>query len=352
MAPMLKDNVQEPGMLFAPYQRVLCERLLSLLGTLRPLTRVDALVALQQKGKLLASQISYFQSSSVPDGSWSLAVLLIALYISPAIDLHIATTVAVALECYICAFDLLDDVEDEDQTAVVLALGIPRVLNVSTVLLTLSQHALLSLSRYDDVSSSLILQLLAAFQDAALTATSGQHKDLLAEQRPALDMATEECIAICTEKAGALLRLACNVGAVCAGAEKEECAQFSALGEFLGIAHQLDNDSHDLYYILQREPSQLCIETQPNLKSVKTDLTRQKKTLPVVLAARSHSALQKQPPLSDSERREAIYDSLHEGIIATWGISLLYKERAGECLQEIEARRPISHLLRLLLDFN
>ncbi len=350
MEPMPDDSFQEPGEPFASYQNELCKYLLSLLNTLHPLTRIDALVALQQKGKLLASSELQTPNSSVSHGSWSLAVLLVALQVSPTVDPHIANTVAVALECFICALDLLDDVEDEDQTPPVLSLGAPRVLNVSTALLALSQHALLSLSTYG-APSALVFRLLEAFQQAALTATGGQHKDLLAEQRPVSDITTEECITIAAEKAGALLRLACDAGAICAGADKEECELFSALGEFLGIAHQLDNDSHDLYHILQGESSQLYLDTKPVVKSVKTDLIRQKKTLPVVLAARSRSTLQKPLPLDDSGQWEAIYDSLREGIIATWGISLLYKERARESLQKIEARRPVSYLLRLLLGF-
>ncbi len=319
MEPMPDDSFQEPGEPFASYQNELCKYLLSLLNTLHPLTRIDALVALQQKGKLLASSELQTPNSSVPHGSWSLAVLLVALQVSPAVDPRIANTVAVAL-------------------------------NVSTALLALSQHALLSLSTYG-APSALVFRLLEAFQQAALTATGGQHKDLLAEQRPVSDITTEECITIAAEKAGALLRLACDAGAICAGADKEECELFSALGEFLGIAHQLDNDSHDLYHILQGESSQLYLDTKPVVKSVKTDLIRQKKTLPVVLAARSRSTLQKPLPLDDSGQWEAIYDSLREGMIATWGISLLYKERARESLQKIEARRPVSYLLRLLLGF-
>jgi geranylgeranyl diphosphate synthase, type I len=347
---MLDDGHQASIAPFASYQQVLCERLLSLLSVLHPLIRADVLVALQQRGKLLASFAYQYQRSSIPDGSWSLVVLLVALHIAPAVDAFIVNTVAVALECFICALDLLDDVEDEDQTSLGLTLGVPRMLNVSTTLLALSQRALISLSPYG-APSWLLLRLLEAFQQSTLTATAGQHKDLLAEQRSVFTITTEDCIAVAAEKAGALLRLACNVGAMCAGAEKEECEMFSALGEFLGIAHQLDNDSHDLYHILQRDSSPLYIKTEPVVKNVKTDLIRQKKTLPVVFAARSRSTLQKHLPLSDSERQRATHDSLQEGIIATWGISLLYKERARECLQEIEARRPVSRLLRLLLGF-
>jgi hypothetical protein len=40
---------------------------------------------------------------------------------------------------------------------------------------------------------------------------------------------------------------------------------------------------------------------------------------------------------------------LQQGIVATWGISLLYRERAGECLRKIDALHPIPPLLRSLL---
>ena len=59
---------------------------------------------------------------------WPLLTLLVAQTIAPEIDLVSASSVAVAIECFICALDLLDDVEDDDQTPIVQSLGIARTL--------------------------------------------------------------------------------------------------------------------------------------------------------------------------------------------------------------------------------
>ncbi|HLL79311.1 MAG TPA: polyprenyl synthetase family protein [Ktedonobacteraceae bacterium] len=340
------------------HQHLLRERLHFLLSPLSPVLRVDVEAALAEKGKLLSHTEKLLPSR--PTGMWPLLTLLVAQHIRPVIDLERALAVALAVECYVCALDLLDDVEDDDQTPIVQSLGTARVLNISTALLALSMQAICSL-RKQRASHAVIARLLETLQASMLEAAAGQHRDLLAEQQPVRELTREECIDIAAGKAGGVMRAAFLLGAVCAGAGKRELRQLAALGTALGIAHQLDNDAHDLYYLLQRESSR-DITSETVRASVKSDLARGKKTLPVVLAAQSLAekrgigdtqldrALKNLSELSDKEREE-YQRVLHEGIIATWGISLLYRERAHERLQEIEARRPVAFELRLLLGF-
>ena len=87
-------------------------------------------------------------------------------------------------------------------------------------------------------------------------------------------------------------------------------------------------------------------ETKAVAGSIKSDILRDKKTLPVVLAAQSTSST-----AGKESNEEEYLQALHEGIISTWGISLLYRERASGCLQQIEALRPVAASLRLLLGF-
>jgi len=101
----------------------------------------------------------------------------------------------------------------------------------------------------------------------------------------------------------------------------------------LGIAHQLDNDAHDLYDLLHHDSTQ-ATDAGTSSAQFKSDLSRGKKTLPVVLAALS---LAKQPgreTLSDNldaalknlsklSDKEEYRRTLNEGIVATWGICLL-----------------------------
>ena len=335
----MSEEAQPPINPFAAQQQLLRERLHHLLSTLHHALQKDAIRAFQEGGKLLSSYDAGAVESGLPVGSWPLLTLLVAQCISPHIDSALASSVAIATECFVCALDLLDDVEDEDQTPIMLELGAARILNISTALLALAQRAILQ----SGADMPLVLRLLDVVQEVLLTATSGQHRDLLAEQRDARDFTREECIEIAAAKAGAIMCLACLLGAICAGAMDAECAEFAEMAELLGIAHQLDNDAHDLYYLSG-------LADASSNRSVKTDLVRGKKTLPVVLAARMHEPLQGNHESSDGENQEYA-QALREGIITTWGISLLYRERARERFLAISSWRPLTPELRLLLGF-
>src|ERR1700724_1139000 len=196
---------------FAAQQSLLRERLHFFLAPLHPMIRVDVVSALEEEGKLLS------QPLAPSTGIWPLLTFLVAQYIAPDINLISASSVAIAVECFVRAIDLLDDIIDEDQTPTVQALGEARVLNTSTALLTLAQQALLSLSE-QGVAPEKILRLLSTLQESALVVTAGQQWDVLAEQRPAQEFTREECIEVAAAKAGSIMRLACLLGALCADA--------------------------------------------------------------------------------------------------------------------------------------
>lgn len=334
---------------------MLRERLRLLLAALPPVLYNDVVRALEGEGKLLSSSRTDLdppdpQLLTLPAGVWPLLTLLVAQSISPDIHPLLASSVALAVECYVCAIDLLDDVIDEDQTTTLQALGTARTLNVSTALLTLAQQSILSIAQ-QGAAPALVLRLLETLQESALVVAAGQQRDVLAEQRPAQEFTREECIEIVVAKAGSIMRLACRLGALCAGADDALCEQFSEFGELLGIAHQLDNDSHDLYYLLQGNTSSLApTETETSTGHVKSDLARGKKTLPIVLGAQIYNAALQQSSLQTDQEKEEYLRSLHEGIVTTWGICLLYRERAHDRLQEIEAQRPVAPLFSILLD--
>lgn len=335
--------------LFAAHQQLLIEQLQRFLGETDPFLSKDAIRVFQEPGKLLYQSTSTAseKGASKISGTWPLLVFFIAQSLDPTVSTLHASSVAIAVESLLCAFDLLDDIEDDDQTALLKELGLPRALNVSTFLQGLAQHAILSLVKEQPAPLS-IIRMLDAIKQATLTATTGQHKDLLAESQSALDLTEEECIEMASRKAGALMQLACILGALCANASDHLCELFSELGKLSGIAHQLDNDSHDLYYLLQ-DSSIVSASHKTGTRSVKTDIVRNKKTLPIVLAARTRAQLQDVSSLSEEEQKEIFQRTLHEGIIATWGISLLYRTRAREYLQKIEVHQPVSPLLHTLL---
>jgi geranylgeranyl pyrophosphate synthase len=335
---------EDPMTLFAPYQRLLRERMQCLLELLPALLRADVTRALEEEGKLLASSPPIALSQTLAAGVWPLLTFLVAQHVAPDIDPLLASNVALAVECLVCAFDLQDDIEDGDCTPLVEALGPSRVMNASMTLLSLAQKALLSLAQ-QGVDPALIQRLLDELGQTTLTVTLGQQRDLLAEGRPVQDVTLEECLDIAEQKAGSLMRLACVLGALCAGADDDLCAQFADLGRLLGIAHQLDNDCHDAYPFHQGVPSFSSKEARARPKGVKTDLGRGKKTLPVVLAAKSSAT----HPTPFSSVKGSELPALSQGIKEAWGICLFYRERARDQLQKIEARLPISAALRRLL---
>ena len=313
------NNLSKP---FSTYQSMLRERLRSIIDPLKFPLKSDVVIALEQRGKLLYPSADS-ENLARPNGMWALLPLLIIRDLNPNNDLTAAYNVAIAVECLICALDLLDDVEDEDQTPIVQHLGAARVLNVSTALLLIAQKSLLLLTEYG-ISAERIISLTSLLQEATLAAAAGQHEDIVGEQQEITNYTTEDCIRIARGKAGSLMRLACVVGGIFIEADSYTLLLLAELGELLGIAHQLDNDSHDLYTILHTQKQDM----------IKSDLERQKKTLPIVLAAQTLT------PNTESQ---------NEGIITTWGISLLYRERAQECLNKIKVQHFLSQELHLLL---
>ena len=350
----MSDDTHSSPTILAAHQFLLRERLHKLVATIHPLLRADILVALEEGGKLLAQPPGEQGATkpALPSGVWPLLTFLIARSIAPDSTPLYASSVAVAVECFISSLDLLDDVEDEDQTSAIKKLGTARALNVSTTLLMLAQRAILS-GEQEGIAASTITQLLHILAEATLLATAGQHRDLLAERASVHDFTQEDCIEIASWKAGALMRVVCQLGARCANASDTSYALFSELGMCWGIAQQLDNDSHDLYHLLQSKSSaKNSLEKDVAHRSQKTDMLRQKKTLPVVLAAKELPSLHNIFTMDDNNSEElyAQYTrALHEGILATWGISLLYRERAYDCLQKLEDIQPVSPELRSLL---
>jgi hypothetical protein len=157
----MSNDAQPPVNPFAAQQHLLTERLSVLLAPLDSMLKVDVVHVLKEEGKLLSQpHIETNPAHSVlPAGVWALLTLLVAQHVSPDINPLVTSSIAVAVECFVCALDLLDDIEDEDQTPVVQELGTARVLNVSTALLMLAQRAILSLSE-QGIAPKHILRLL------------------------------------------------------------------------------------------------------------------------------------------------------------------------------------------------
>lgn len=332
---------------FTTHQHWLRERLCYFVDELQPQLRNDVMRALEEPGKLfsLNSKEDDGTKAKLPAGYWALLPLLIARTINPTIDMSVAGTVAVAVECLMSAIDLLDDVEDDDQTSIILEIGSARALNTSTVLVMLAQRMILSLSQYQ-VSPLLIIKILHTIQNSVIIAAIGQHQDLLAEKQSVSDFTYRDCLEIAERKGGELLSLACHLGALIAEANEGVCEKFAELGKLLGIVGQFENDNQDLYHILHGfEESSLYLTGKLDKRSVKSDVMREKKTLPIVLASDGNDAEEDK----QTEKIKPDIQIFHEGILKSLGVCLLYRQRALTVLKEIENSYSISETLIGLL---
>lgn len=318
---------------FAAYQHLLCARLMALIAPLPPSLQADVRTALTGESKLLSPT-----QDEIPSGVWSLLTFLLAHSLAPERAPHIVSSAAIALECYVCAIDLLDDVMDEDRTQTLLDLGVPRALSASDALRALAYQALLAC--HSPQNTELPLRLIETLTESSLRVARGQTEDVLAEDRDVATMSLEECIEIAKAKAGSIMHLACRLATECSNVSHDLSERFSQMGELLGIAHQLDNDAHDLYDLLYPKPG--------HTTSAKSDLLRRKKTLPVVLASQQ-STFEVGTPLTDERYRTVLYSS----IVQTWGMSYLYRNRARALFEQTssEMQTDSARLLRLLLHF-
>ncbi|RRO18894.1 polyprenyl synthetase family protein [Saccharopolyspora rhizosphaerae] len=145
----------------------------------------------------------------------------------------------------------------------------------------------------------------AAVAVRSLSATTrvliaGQAADLDFERRQDVDLT--ECLSMAHDKTAALLACACSIGALSAGASREQVRALHAYGTELGMAFQLVDDLLGLWG-----------DPQVTGKPVLSDLRTRKKTVPVVHALTSGTAagerlweLYAQPdPLTEEQLHEA-----------------------------------------------
>jgi competence protein ComQ len=147
-----------------------------------------------------------------------------------------AVPAAAAVELFMVALDVLDDVEDAEETPLQAALGTARTLNVSTGLLFLARHALLG-----TVGAGAAMLLL----EAGLHACNGQHTDLAPPSDEPLRL--EDALAVAAGKAASLVAVACRLGSLCAGADIIIQERYARFGAAVGIRddHEILGSGHE-----------------------------------------------------------------------------------------------------------
>lgn len=105
---------------------------------------------------------------------------------------------------------------------------------------------------------------------------AGQHTDTAMEHRSPSEVTLDEVLTMAEAKTGALLGCACALGALYAGADREDVTALDAFGRQAGLAFQLIDDVIGIW----GDPDRTG-------KPAGADLTARKKSLPVVAALTS-----------------------------------------------------------------
>ena len=85
-----------------------------------------------------------------------------------------------------------------------------------------------------------MLEAIRAFDAACVALTEGQYLDLSFEAR--VDVTQSEYLHMIQAKTAMLIRVACQVGALIAGAPRDIIAHYVRFGEHLGMAFQIQDD--------------------------------------------------------------------------------------------------------------
>ncbi|XBO85818.1 polyprenyl synthetase family protein [Bacillus licheniformis] len=150
-------------------------------------------------------------------------------------DTDAAETLGAGIELLILAFDIFDDLEDEDSPDEPwMKINRSVAMNAATALYTLGIKLISSVSNDPVFLHKLIEYILQSSQ--------GQHDDL--SDKPVTE---EECLDMIKRKSGSLVALSCVLGTMLAtGKFNKEVEKYAYQ---LGIASQIENDYKALFMI-------------------------------------------------------------------------------------------------------
>jgi len=186
---------------------------------------------LRQPGKVLGG---------APSPRW---VMLVCAASRAAGGAQAATArVAAAVELFVAAADLFDEIEDGDASAVVTASSLGQAANVASALLMLAQECLARLGG-TEIPAHRVPDFCRTLSQYALKAAAGQHMDLASEGLASVDV--NKAFEIARSKAGELGAVACRLGAMCGTENTELLDIYAEFGRHLGTMGQLANDAQD-----------------------------------------------------------------------------------------------------------
>jgi geranylgeranyl diphosphate synthase type I len=229
---------------------------------------------------------------------------------------------------------LHDDVMDEDRTrrhrpTAWTVYGVPAAVLAGDALITLATEALVA------DGPPLSVQGVPRLDAALLRLVDGQAADTAFEGRT--DVGLAECVTMSGDKTSALFAVACELGALAAGAAPEQVWQLRQFGEHLGLAFQLVDDLLGIW----GDPASTG-------KPVLSDLRARKKSLPVVAAlnagngaaGRLAELYHRAAPLDDADLR-ACADLIEEAGARNWAHQEAHRQLQG-ALSCLHAANPES----------
>ena len=185
-----------------------------------------------------------------------------------------------------------DDIEDSSPTrrgrpTVWQIWGEPQAINTGDAMFSTAQLAMINLAQRG-VDPTIVVQAARRLNETCLALTRGQWMDMSFEIRD--DVTVDEYMTMIEGKTSVLIALACELGALIAGADGETVAHYAEFGLKLGLAFQVIDDILGIW----GDEEQIG-------KSSESDIMTKKKTLPVLYGLANSADLQTHYELDSAE---------------------------------------------------
>ncbi len=284
---------------------------------------------LSQAGRALAAL-------SVESRPWSLLLLMVCEAICRRYE-H-ALPAAAAIQLFMAAGDVFDDIEDADSSDSLSARYGPAVAtNVATTLLILAEKAIARLEGRG-VGDHIIVRVMDMVNSFYTTACAGQHLDL--SLAPDMVISEDVYLKVLGMKSASQIECICHIGALLANADKELIDKFTVFGHNLGMAAQITNDIQGII-------------------THSSDIVKRNITLPVIYAlAQAGGEASDQLELAFRRPSESVLDMaqirdllFRVGAVHYATVKMqLYKQRALDILSEAEGVGVSVERLKLFLE--
>jgi geranylgeranyl pyrophosphate synthase len=308
-------------------------------------------MALHTRGKVMAWSRAQETGAEASMPRWPLFVLLSCRAALPPEERgrwREALPAAVAVEIAIAAADLIDEWTDADDSPLIEQYGPGQAVNVANLMLVMAQQVLVW-EAHRPGGCERATAALGALQDMLVEAAVGQHLDMTYERMGYRDVTPEMSGEMTEKKAGALIGGACRMGALMAGAGAEVVDLVWRFGRQVGGMAQLANDIQDVLPLGTQVLAPDGTEAAGPVAAPKTDLSRRKRTLPIVFALRDEA-----PEPSAVQRAYAVgpdagdidEDAMRRAVMEAGGVNFahlvldVYRNNATEALDALEGLRP------------